>query len=252
MDRREHVRPRRQGKAKPPADLLQDGRIAHLGRDPGGEVLHQVADERHAVPDPLGDEVRNGSGRRREQPARDVVGQDPVRLLGHPAVKAPQPGFDVSNGDPGSHRCQRSSQRGVGVAIDEDSIGTSALEDRRDRGKHPTELLGSTSAANAERVVRFRQAQLREERPGHRVIPVLAGVHEDFVVPGTQGRQERRRFDELGSRPDDADDSHDSSLVPVNGRGDEWDDPLWRRLARVQPGTTTAGTRERPGMPIPR
>ena len=40
------------------------------------------------------------------------------------------------------------------------------------------------------------QPQLREERAGHRVVPVLAGVDEDLVVADPDRRQEGGGLDE--------------------------------------------------------
>ncbi len=80
-------------------------------------------------------------------------------------------------------------------------------------------------AADPEAVVRSGEAELREERAGHRLVVVLAGVDEDLVVPCPQDGQEGGRLDELRARPDDADDPHGSAgwhrrpLALASGRG---------------------------------
>ncbi len=85
-------------------------------------------------------------------------------------------------------------------------------------------LLGVRAAADAQRVVRSGEPQLGEERPGHRLVPVLARVDEDVVVPGAKGRLQRGRLDQLRSCPDDADEPHAApaphrpAVPPVSGR----------------------------------
>ena len=69
-------------------------------------------------------------------------------------------------------------------------------------------LVGAAAAADPEAVVGPRQAELREEDAGHRLVVVLAGVDEDLVVARPQHRLQRGGLDELRPRPDDGDDAH--------------------------------------------
>ena len=71
--------------------------------------------------------------------------------------------------------------------------GRSASEDRLQRDEHPARLLAAAAAADPEAVVGPRQAELGEERAGHRLVVVLAGVDEDLVVARPQRRLQRRQ-----------------------------------------------------------
>ena len=77
------------------ADVAKGGVADDVATDPGRQVLHQVADEDDAVLDTLGSKVVDRGRCGGEEPPRQVVGHDPVDLLGHPPVEAPQPGLDV-------------------------------------------------------------------------------------------------------------------------------------------------------------
>ena len=158
---------------------------------------------------PSARQVRHRRRRRREAPAREVVRDDPVDLLGHRPVEAAQAGLDVGDREsrasprPARRRASSSCRRTTST-----TSGRSARQDRLERGEHPRRLLGAAAAADAERVVRPRQAQLGEERAGHRLVVVLAGVDEHLFVSGAEGRLQRRRLDQLRPRPDDARDAH--------------------------------------------
>ena len=92
-----------------------------------------VADEVDAVGHALGREVGDGGRRRREQPAREVVGHDAVDLLGHPPVEAAQAGLDVRDGDAELRRGERPGERRVRVAVDEHRVRPLGDEDRLER-----------------------------------------------------------------------------------------------------------------------
>lgn len=99
----------------------------------------------------------------------------------------------------------------VGMAlVVRKTMSRSGEDDRREhrveRDQHAAGLVGAGSAADAQIVLRATQAQLAEERPRHGVVVMLSGVDELGIEPGPQGRLERGSLDELGSRPDDADD----------------------------------------------
>ena len=59
----------------------------------------------------------------REQQVRQVIGDDAIDLLRHPAIEAAQPGLDVRERDVELGRRQRRGQRRVGVAVDEHGVG---------------------------------------------------------------------------------------------------------------------------------
>ena len=182
--------------------------VADLRCDPSHQVLHHVPDEMDAVSDPLGAQVRDGGRRRRERPAREVIGDDPVRLLGHPPVERPQPGLDVRDRDAESRPRQRAGERRVRVADNEHGIGLRRRQHRLEREQHAARLLEAAATSDAKRMVRLWQRKLAEEGAGHRLVPVLAGVDEDVVVPASESRPERRELDQLRTGADDGDDAH--------------------------------------------
>ena len=94
-----------------------------LAPDPGGQVLHQVADEDDATRDPFRAQVRDRRRRRGEEPVGQVVGDDPVDLLGHPSIEAAEASLDVGerNAELGRHEC--AGQGRVRVAVDQDDVG---------------------------------------------------------------------------------------------------------------------------------
>ncbi len=150
---------------------------AVLERDQG--VDHRVADELHPLlPHPLGGEVLDRLLGVEEQMLREMVGDDPVDLLGHRAVEAAQAGFDVADRDPALRGAEGRRQRRVDVAGDEDQIGTLGLEHRVERLDHPRGLLTVAAGADTEQVVGVRDAELVEEDAGHHPVVVLAGVDD--------------------------------------------------------------------------
>ena len=177
---------RGQRQPEPLADRAQDRGIPHLLGDAGGQVLHQVADLDDTLRDPLGRKVGHGGRRRHEQPPREMVGHDPVDLLGHAPVEASEPRLDVRDRDAQLGRRQRPDQRGVRVAVHEHGVRPFRDQDRLQALQHPGRLLRVRATADAQRVVRSREVQLREEGPGHRLVPVLAGVHEHLAVPAPE------------------------------------------------------------------
>jgi len=104
---------------------------------------------------------------------------------------------------------------GIRRSNDQDRVGPLTHEHGLDGGQHPSRLLRLAAPADPERVVRPWQAELREERPGHGLVVMLAGVDEDLVVATPQRREERRGLDQLGTRPDDADDPQGRLPAPV-------------------------------------
>ena len=67
------------------------------------------------------------------------------------------------------------------------------LQARQDLGGLPAVRAG----ADLQVVIRGRDAQLIEERLRHQVVIVLAGVHQDFLVPFPQPAAHRRSLHEL-------------------------------------------------------
>ena len=186
----------------------QRRRLAHLGQGPRRQVAHDVADEVDTIGQALGREVLHGGIGRGEAPARQVVHDDPVDLLRHPAVERAQAGLDVGHRHVHLGRHERRRQRRVRVAVDHDRIGRDVAQCALQRDQHPARLLGAGPTADAQRHVRRPQPELAKEAAGHRLVPVLPGVDEDLVVPLAQRRLEGRGLDELRPGADHVRQSH--------------------------------------------
>ncbi len=232
-DRREQEAP---GLHQEPADRVKGGRIAHLSRHSGRQVLHQVADQRDPIVDPLGGEVLDGGRRRGEPPPGEVIHGHPVQLFGHPAVEASEAGFDMRDRDSELRRRQTTGERRVRVAVDQDSIGLLGGQERLQRDEHPARLVGVAAPVDPEAVVRAGQAKLVEEAARHRVVVVLTGVDERFVVPGPQRRLQGSGLDQLRPGPDNREDVHESA------RGRATNAAHLQRLAGATTPARSSGT----------
>ena len=173
---------------------------------------------------------------RREEPRREVVGDDAVDLLGHATVEAPEPGLHVGDGDAGLRPDQRTGESGVRVAVHEDGVRPCGVDHPLERKEHPPDLLDPAPAADPQAVVGRAQVELREEGPRERRVPVLARVDEDHVVARAERRRQGRGLDELRTRADDVEDPHG-----------------WRpgRSARRGQAAYGAATRSAAGTPAP-
>src|SRR5713226_4985984 len=87
-------------------------------------IDHHVADHEDALPGPtFFQEVLDGIFFRNKEIVGESVGQDAVDLLGHGAVKATEPGLDVSYTDAKFHGGERNSNGGIDVSNNENQIG---------------------------------------------------------------------------------------------------------------------------------
>ena len=153
------------------------GAEAVLERDQG--VDHRVADEVHALlGDALGAQVLDRLVAVQEEVLGELVGDDPVDLLGHRAVEAAQARLDVGDRDPHLRRGQRRRQGRVDVAGDEHQVGRLVDQDRLEALHHPRRLLGVAARADLEHVVGRRHPELLEEDLRHQPVVVLAGVDD--------------------------------------------------------------------------
>ena len=104
-------------------------------------------------------------------------------------------------------------ERRIRVSIDQHRVRPFGQQDRLESKQHRGRLLSVRSTAGTQGMVGLGQPKLGKERPSHRGVPMLAGVHEDLAVLSAQGGLECGRLDELGSRPDDADDLHGNRVA---------------------------------------
>src|SRR5215207_5713008 len=87
-------------------------------------VDHRVADEAVAgLLDALGAQVVLGLGAVQKEQLREMVGDDPVDLLGHRPIEAAEPGFDVPDRDLKARCAERGGEGRVDVAGNEHEIG---------------------------------------------------------------------------------------------------------------------------------
>ena len=143
-----------------------------------------------------------------------MVGDQPVRLLGHAPVEAAQARLDVGERQVQLRRGERRCQRRVGVAVGQHEVRP-ALEHRGlERLQHARRLAAVAARADAEIEVGLRDAELGEEDVGHRRVVVLAGVHDEVLdaraagVRGGDRAADRRELHELRARADHLHQAH--------------------------------------------
>jgi hypothetical protein len=78
-------------------------------------------------------------------------------------------------------RSQRTSKRGIGIAVDQHPVRLLLLDQCFDTLEHATGHGAMAQAVNTEVVVRARDVKLFEENIGHPLVEMLAGVNDDFV-----------------------------------------------------------------------
>lgn len=148
------------------------------------ELVEEVVD--HHVPDEvdallgmsLAAQVLHAARLGAEEVVADGVGDDAVDLLRHGHVATSQARLDVGDGDAELLGHDRAGERGVHVAHHHDEVGP-VLHAHPLEGHHDARsLLRVRAAANAQVVVRLRDAELLKEDLAHAVVVVLAGVDE--------------------------------------------------------------------------
>jgi hypothetical protein len=179
----------------------------HVGEE---RVDHDVADEVDLIGSvALGVQVLDRVGRRGQEVVAHPIGDDPVHLLGHRPVAAAQPGFDVRHQRTGLGRDDGARHGRVHVAHDDDHIGAEVGDQRLEGDHHACGLLGVGTGARAEVHVGRAEPELVEEGAAHRLVVVLAGVHQDAVDPcGFERIDDRLDLHEVGPGPGHADRPH--------------------------------------------
>ena len=115
---------------------------------------------------------------RGEQQVRQLVGEQPVELLGHAAVAAPQTGLHVRDRDTELGRAERGGDSGVDVPDDHDEVRSLLQQNRLQALQHVRRLGRMRARAGTKVVVRLRQPELLEEDVAEADVVVLAGVHK--------------------------------------------------------------------------
>ena len=140
-------------------------------------VIHDVADQMRVAPS-FPREIVDGRPGRTKQEVGEPVGDDTVDLLGHAAAERAQTGFDMGEPHRRLGRDQRRRQGRVGVAVDQHDVGMLRLDDRLEPRHDGAGLRGMAAAADAQMVLRRRDAEIVEEDLRQLRIVVLTGVHD--------------------------------------------------------------------------
>ncbi len=118
-------------------------------------------------------------------------------LLGHVGAVRAQPGLDVDERHAAVDGGAGAGERGVGVAADDDGVGALGFDQVFNADAGEIDLLAVTARADAEVVVRLGQARGEDLAAGHRVVVVLAGVHEDLLRAVGERLADGRGLDDL-------------------------------------------------------
>ena len=141
----------------------------------------------------------------------DHVGANPVRLLRHRAVEAPQSRFEVGDLDSQLRRAERRADGGVDVARDDHQVGALGAQHRLESLQDARDLLRVASRPDPQKVVRLRNAELVEEDLGHQPVVVLPGVDDRGGPIGkalAHRSDHRRHLDQVRPRSDYVEDPH--------------------------------------------
>ena len=141
-----------------------------------------------------------------EEKVGELVGLDPVVLLGHVLAVAAQAGLDVEQRHPGGDGGAGAGDRGAGVAADQHRVGLLGLDHAGDPLLGDRDALLERQRADAEVELGQRQAQVGDLQVGHPRVVVLPGVDQDLLDAARVGERERRCLHDLRAGADDGDD----------------------------------------------
>ena len=111
----------------------------------------------------------------------------------------------MRDGNLALRRNQRACERGVDVADRDDLVDGIAVEPLLEPGHHRSRLRRVRTGSHLEIRIRLGDAEVGEQRVGHRKVVVLAGVNEHRVdTDGIQAPQQWRNLHEV--RPGTGDD----------------------------------------------
>jgi hypothetical protein len=168
--------------------------------------------------DTLVDEVHRAAPRGSEVHVGEGTGQESVDLLGHRTVVGPEPGLDVTDGDPEIVRRLCRGRDGVRVSLDKDRPRPPLLEDRGELAQHAGDLFSPRLPPDPVHAdVGFSDAEHLAVLAGEFVVVVLAGIDDEGVV--AQLCDDGRQLDDLGARAvddrDSAREAHCSTPVSI-------------------------------------
>src|SRR5260370_11347353 len=113
------------------SELITDSGLLGNGQEVAQGIDHDVADDEDAAPGPaFFQEVLDGIFFRNKEIVGECVGEDTVDLLGHGAVKAAEPGLDVSYADAKFRGGERNGNGGIDIADNENDVRLVLDKDR--------------------------------------------------------------------------------------------------------------------------
>jgi len=142
---------------------------------------------------------------------------DTIEFFRHSAVEAAQTRLNVGHANLKLGRRQRSGYGGVGIAIHDDRVWFSLLQDRLDPFKHSRGLGTVRSGSHREIEVRLWKRQLLEEDFRHLRVLVLPGVEKLMsdtlaglasTIVAANGRHNHCSLNKLRTSPNDGKKLH--------------------------------------------
>jgi hypothetical protein len=110
-----------------------------------------------------------------------LVGHEPVDLLRHPAIEAPEPGFDMRGRDVELGADDGARQSRIGVAVKQHAIRALLEENNLKAFDHLASLLSVGTGTDAQVGIGRRDTQFGEEDRAHVVVVMLSGVNDQVV-----------------------------------------------------------------------
>jgi len=193
------------------APRLQAERLQRVGREDALLVARQhlghgrAGDVDVLLAEPFGEQVAPRVLGVRQVDVGDGVDDAAVGLLGEVLVEAAVPRLHVEDGDLQPFGRYR-REGGVGVAQDEQRVGTFGLHHLERLGDDVADGLPQVLADGVEVVVRLAEAQVLEKDLVQRVVPVLPRVDEDVVEVEVHLFEDLAQADDLRARTHDRHD----------------------------------------------
>ena len=209
--------------ARSDAQVRKDrGLLMGHRREVGAVVVHHVAavhdkavfpvlEGSLGIAEAFPHEIPVAGFRGREENGGELVADDAVHLLRHGHVEGTEAGFHMEDRDMDLGSGHRAGQGGIGVAVQEDTVEAVRLQHLFDALDHAGRLDPMAPGADAQVVIRLRNAQFVEEDLGHVRIVMLSRMEDPLLdlmgelIP--HGAGDRGRLDDLRPRPDDGEQS---------------------------------------------